>query len=121
MGIPRSAAVTMSKNLSPSGSSLSSWSLGALGLDSPVYGSCSAAGDHLLRGMLYLLLLQGRPLLNPSTLTCHLVAAEYEGVKEETWSSKDMLQVSRLCGLTGQPKCLFRFSVSGASVLVLSL
>ena len=45
--------------------------------------------------MLYLLLLQGRPLLNPSTLTCHLVAAEYEGVKEETWSSKDMLQVSK--------------------------
>ena len=42
--------------------------------------------------------LQGRRLLNPSTLTCHLVAAEYEAVKEETWSSKDMLQVSNIVG-----------------------
>ena len=37
-------------------------------------------------------------MLNPSTLTCHLVAAEYEAVKEETWSSKDMLQVSNIVG-----------------------
>ena len=66
---------------------------------------------------MYSLLSQGRALLNPSTLTCHLVAAEYEAVKEETWSSKDMLQVSRLRGLRGQQNRPFCFRVTGASML----
>ena len=91
--------------------------MGALGLDSPIWGICSAAATPFKSGMLCLLGLQGRPLLNPSTLTCHLVAAEYEAVKEETWSSKDMLQVSSLCGLTGQHNWPLRFQVTGASML----
>lgn len=58
--------------------------------------------------------MQGAGLLDPATLTCQLLAAEYEAVKSDTWSSKDMLQLIR-AKAERMPSQLARFEQASSS------